>query len=905
MRKSIKLYSRSRSSTRSLQRLVGLDSAPLRIGQLSKRKDFDGSIDEDEDDISFSDSELEEVEREITPEDPWYLKGIQSKEIEFLYFSDRDESTESEGDVLGDTEDDFSTVDEDSDSSSEEDEVTEKKAAESEEEEEEVEEEVIKPSEVAKEEISNKACPENASVRSPSTKSDRSDVTFTSGSSCHGELSRMNVNMKLAVTDSEMKDAEMKYHKSRGHNSEERELMQFNEEKAREITETLLKQKLSLFEQDMSAYLTGKKKEDAMRDTMRGHTYWRIRKTLKFLKHSDPFSTFIGLYDLMECDIQDPDNHAAIDDTGSVELFVNLLGVDWSHCRVGALMILEALTENSDEMVTLCMNLGMVREFYKILVSDTDEEIMLAVRCLCNLVSNKRSRTVIRKSGLLPPLFHLIHRNPTKLLASKLSDIVDPIMHRKFEIALGALYILTANMRSRQVRDELYDCGFLSIIVPLLGSREHLVTKAILEGLVLCASSRKFRRRFELYEFVNTSNKHWKNHEELVLRFLYRMSIGVIARKQIYENDGLSKIVSFVMNTENMRKDPYGFKYALECIHRMGANHEAREYLCKYDLLEPLIRLLKQEPPSGYQLAICSILAILSIYPHNWKPIVDLGGLQCALDIIFNRMADMWLIAHCLKILADLAHGEEAREVLLDQPYTLHFLLMLLNTDGRPVITRYAARAITPLTRVYTDFAEVIKSEPDCLEILMDQLEPMPLVKDDNQIKATVCEALAAITCEQNILEILSTLNLTGKICTLIKTDDESIQESVCLLISMCAISPEFRAKLGDLGIIERLASFMKSKNIHVVIAAAHALWRSSFNIANSLRMLNEDVIEMCLQWSSSEYEDLREAALGVLKNVRFAAALADESTIFGTDQDHLAVIPTPEWTFPYNNRTP
>uniref|UniRef100_A0A0A9Z097 Armadillo repeat-containing protein 4 n=1 Tax=Lygus hesperus TaxID=30085 RepID=A0A0A9Z097_LYGHE len=871
MKKSINLHCHSRSDN-LVHKLGGVDgSTPLRIGQLSRKKEFNGSIDEDEDDnISISDSGIELSQQTIS-DVPWYLRGPKRKELEFVYFSDKDESSESEGDVLGETDDDFSSIDDSEaelSSSSSEDEGKKKKGAGEREEEddddEEEEEEKISDDLKGVEQI--KKSPDDSSVESPSSKSDSRSIpsgTRSPGSSFGGGgSSKMIVNKKLAVTSEEQKEAELKYEEVHGTKSEEKELLQFDLERMREIKENLLKQKMALYEQDMSAYLTGKKKEDAMRETMRGATYWKIRKTIKFLKHADPYSTCIALNVLMEeCELEDPENHPAIVDTGSVELFVNLLTVDWSQCRVGALLVLEALTENNDEMVELCMNLGMVGELYNIFVTDIDEELLVATRCLCNFVSIKRSRTVIRKAGIIPLLFYLIHRNPMNLLCMKMSDVVDPALHRKFEIAMGALYILTAIMRSRQVREELFDSGYLSVVLPLLESRDRLIIKAVIEGLLLCASMRKYRRRFELQEFVEMVCKHWKKHQEFVLLFLYKMSIGVVAREQIYETDVLSKVANFVMNTDNLRKDPYGFKYALGCLHRMGANHKGREFLRRYDVLEPLIRLLKQDSSSGYKLIICSILSLLSIFPENWKPIVQLGGLQCVLDIIFTQLVDMWLIAYCLKILGDVAHSEDAHEVLLAQPHTLHFLLILLN-DGRPMITRYAARAIIPLTRVYTDYAEVMKAEADCLEVLMDQLEPMRKFVDDSNLKSAVCEALAAIMCDQNISETLNSLGLMQKIANLIETKNEAMQESICLLISMCAISDKQRTELGNLGIIEKLATYLQSPNVHVVIAAAIALWRSSFNCANSIRILHADIVKQFLEWSSSEYEELSEASL-------------------------------------------
>lgn len=77
------------------------------------------------------------------------------------------------------------------------------------------------------------------------------------------------------------------------------------------------------------------------------------------------------------------------------------------------------------------------------------------------------------------------------------------------------------------------------------------------------------------------------------------------------------------------------------------------------------------------------------------------GGLHAVLDLIFSKIEDTWLLAYSLKILADVAHGPEARSVLASYPDTLHYLLALLGED-RPMVTRCAAMALVPLTRIYT-----------------------------------------------------------------------------------------------------------------------------------------------------------------------------------------------------------
>ncbi|BES99569.1 ARM [Nesidiocoris tenuis] len=577
-------------------------------------------------------------------------------------------------------------------------------------------------------------------------------------------------------------------------------------------------------------------------NTIKGMHYWEIRKIMKFLQSSDESGTTLALMRLLDCDLDDVVNHAAIEDTGAIETLLNLMNVKSAMCRIYALEVLDKLTEASDKMVEDCIDLGFTQDVHTILRSPDDQEVLIAVKCLLNLITTRRSRTVIRKAGLIPILFSLVHRVPESLLQQRLSDVLDDVQHRRLEIALGSLYALTTLSRSPKVRSDLLEDGSLSIIKVLLKSKERLVVRAALENLVLWSSVKKYRLEFQYKELIQLAMAEWTRHREIVCHFFYKMAIGEVGREQILKSEALHAIMDY-LNSGLVTENPKCFKYALACIHRVH---------------------------------VCGILSQLSISPENWPVFIASGALASMMSLIFTTATDSHLLAECLKVLSDVAHCPEGVDFLTARYSELLPYLMSLLKEDDPLLIKCAARALAPLTRTNKELTESMTDDGECFEVLFDLLG-----HNDEALSTAVCDVLTSITVHASVLPVYRESGIVYNFVPLFASANESLQESVSALTAECADDTTMSREIGKLGIIQRLIQFLKSPNTHVVIAAVNALSRLSTTPHNGACAIKAGISSILLEMGSSPYTELREAAMDCAANLRNMALSVEKSVIW------------------------
>ncbi|XP_014247105.1 armadillo repeat-containing protein gudu-like isoform X1 [Cimex lectularius] len=601
-----------------------------------------------------------------------------------------------------------------------------------------------------------------------------------------------------------------------------------------------------------------------------GPDYWQIRKLMKFMKAGDESTTVVSLACLADYDLMKPENQYAIVDTGGIEILINTLGVQSIKCIVGALRTIKELIKNKNLAITL-INMGILCELIALLCHSESDIIILTVQIIDVFAEQRKTRTIIRKLDGIPMLMEMVDIDQ-KILFNR-RDRCPKHKRLCLEIAITSVHVLTQLSKSRKVRSVLYENGILKVLKGLLTAKEEELRISGLKMITNCASLPEFRKSFEIDKTLKTVLNHWKDpeREELVLRIIFKCSVSKIGRNQVVEFGALERLVNLVKSPASL-SNPKTFKYAVGCVYRLGVHPGVRDKLNSYQLIPTLIRLLSYEKESVL-IYITGILSFMTSYPSNWKLVKDSGGLEPLMHMLQYK-AESKLMSNVARIIGDIAHDPSIMKEMTNME-VLRLLWSLLNSKS-PRVQEQAARALVPVIKQTPDAGEEIRNLSGALDIIMGLLD-----SDDLGVVAGGCETLAKVAMNPENLGILTQMGIVPKICELVNVQSDVLRESLGVVIAGVASDPKDSFELGRLGCIKPLVQFLGSSNIQVVISAAYALWKLSYDPINCISLHQAGVVPFLIQCVKSENKSLQEAAGGCLYNIRNLAHDTEEMKCF------------------------
>lgn len=162
---------------------------------------------------------------------------------------------------------------------------------------------------------------------------------------------------------------------------------------------------------DSTEYLSSTDEEERWKDvgkpTELSSDYWNITKLIKYIKAGNQTATVVSLCCLKDYDLTLHINQLAIQNSGGLEILVNLLECNDMKCRLGALTVLADISLNFDIRKTI-VDLGAIPLLIDILNSTTRNLRKMAAETLSNVGKVRLARKYVRKCGGIPKLVDLL-----------------------------------------------------------------------------------------------------------------------------------------------------------------------------------------------------------------------------------------------------------------------------------------------------------------------------------------------------------------------------------------------------------------------------------------------------------------------------------------------------------------
>lgn len=135
--------------------------------------------------------------------------------------------------------------------------------------------------------------------------------------------------------------------------------------------------------------------------------YYNIQKLIKYIKAGNQTATIVSLCCLRDYDLRTQINQMAVQDIGGLEVLVNILECNDSHCRLGSLYVLAEISLNIDIRKTI-VDLGGIPLVVDILNSLSKELKTMAADTLANVCKVRLARKYVRTCGGIPMLVDML-----------------------------------------------------------------------------------------------------------------------------------------------------------------------------------------------------------------------------------------------------------------------------------------------------------------------------------------------------------------------------------------------------------------------------------------------------------------------------------------------------------------
>jgi len=205
--------------------------------------------------------------------------------------------------------------------------------------------------------------------------------------------------------------------------------------------------------------------------------YWQIQKLVKYLRCGNPTATVIAICSLRDFDLLNETNQLAIRDVGGLDTLVNLLDTEDSKCKIGALKILQLISQNI-QIRNAIADLDGMKTLVDLLGDSNEELKCLAAETIANCAKNSRNRAAVRHYKGIRKLVRLLKVTPGS---------------KEERVAICGAMALSSLSKSAKNKVAIQNAGAIPLLANLLESKNEQLLIPVVEILKECASSESYR----------------------------------------------------------------------------------------------------------------------------------------------------------------------------------------------------------------------------------------------------------------------------------------------------------------------------------------------------------------------------------------------------------------------------
>ncbi len=588
--------------------------------------------------------------------------------------------------------------------------------------------------------------------------------------------------------------------------------------------------------------------------------YWQIQKLVKYLKGGNQTATIIALCSMRDFNLAQETCQLAIRDVGGLEVLINLLDTQEIKCKIGALKILKEISRNT-QIRRAIADLGGLQTMVKILRDPNKELKCLAAETIANVAKFRRARRTVRQHGGIKKLVALLDCAPV-------TSVMTHDQEKDVEVARSGALALWSCSKSTKNKQAMRKAGAIPLLAKLLKSRHENMLIPVVGTLQECATETTYRLAIRTEGMIEDLVKNLKSdNSELQMHCasaIFKCAEEKETRDLVRQYGGLDPLVSLLSHSDNKEL----LAAATGAIWKCAISPENVLRFQELKAIEQLVGLLNDQPEEVL-VNVVGALAELAQDPPNRMAIKKAGGIPPLVNLLTGT--NQSLLVNVTKAVGQCAE-ETDNMAIIDRLDGVRLLWSLLKNDSMEVKAS-AAWAICPCIENAKDAGEMVRSFVGGLELIVGLL-----TKDDLEVLAAVCAAIANIANDEENLAVITDHGVVPLLAKLTNTNNDRLRRHLAEAIARCCNWGNNRVKFGEAGAVAPLVRYLRSQDKAVHRSTARALHQLSKDPENCITMHEAGVVKPLIEMVGSDDDILQEAAAGCIANIR-RLALANEKS--------------------------
>lgn len=571
---------------------------------------------------------------------------------------------------------------------------------------------------------------------------------------------------------------------------------------------------------------------------------WQIQKLIKYLKAGNQTATIIAICSLRDYDLFNENNQIAIRNVGGLDILVNLLSTVDPRCKVGSLLILNVISNNSLIRKAIYEMDGM-KPLVQLLQHPHVEIKCLAAETIANCGRYARNRSLVRKYHGIKSLVNLLRLDLERIAIS------------------GAQALWTCSKSNRNkaaIRLE----GSIPLLADLLNKSNEKLLIPIVGILQECASDEYYRVAIRQSGMIKYLVQHLASKNQklqaLCASAIFKCAEDKETQKLVRSFNGLLPLVS-LLDSDNKEL----LTAATGAIWKTALDTDNVDEYNKINTIKKLVSLMDQ--PEDVLVNVVGAIAVCARKPQGRQSIRECGGIPNLVNLLTGT--NQALLVNVTDAIGSSALDPDSMQII-DRLDGVRLLWSLLKSPS-PLVQASAAWAICPCIENAKDAGEMVRSFVGGLELIVG------LLKSQNvQVLASVCASIANISKDEENLAVITDHGVVPMLSKLASTKNDKLRRELSEAIARCCHWGNNRIAFGAAGAVAPLVNYLRSPDLEVHRSTARALHQLSMDSENCVTMHEQGVVQLLLSMVGSKDSILQEAAAGTIGNIR-RLALASE----------------------------
>ncbi|ORX85545.1 ARM repeat-containing protein [Anaeromyces robustus] len=582
--------------------------------------------------------------------------------------------------------------------------------------------------------------------------------------------------------------------------------------------------------------------------------YWQIQKLVKYLRCGNPTATVIAICSLRDFDLLNETNQLAIRDVGGLDTLVNLLDTEDSKCKIGALKILQLISQNI-QIRNAIADLDGMKTLVDLLGDSNEELKCLAAETIANCAKNSRNRAAVRHYKGIRKLVRLLKVTPGS---------------KEERVAICGAMALSSLSKSAKNKVAIQNAGAIPLLANLLESKNEQLLIPVVEILKECASSESYRLAIQNSGIIKFLVENLSSESEELqtncASAIFKCAENEEARDFVRVHGGLAPLVNLLNKKDNKEL----LVAATGAIWKCSQNLENVKEFNKLNTIRKLVELLENQP-EDVLINVAGALGACAQTVDGRESIRCSGGITPLVGLLTGT--NQALLVNVTTAVGACALDSESMSVI-DKLDGVRLLWSLLKSPNHHVQAS-AAWAICPCIEHAKDAGEMVRSFVGGLELIVSLLK-----SEHVQVLASVCASIANIAKDEENLAVITDHGVVPMLAKLTNTKNDKLRRHLAEAIARCCRWGNNKVAFGSAGAVAPLVKYLKSPDEQVHKSTAHALHQLSMDSNNCITMHEHGVVQLLLGMVGSSDPALQEAAAGTIGNIRRLALASEKAAM-------------------------